>query len=412
MGRDGDIIVGLDIGTTKICAIVAESDKQGHQRVIGIGSTPSKGLRKGVVVDLESTVESIGKAIEAAEEMTNIEIESVFSGIAGGHIKGFNSRGVIPVSGEGGEISDDDIKRVIDSAKAISIPMDREVIHVIPQDFIVDGHDGVKDPKGMTGVRLEAEVHIVTGAIASAQNIIKSINRAGIEVEDIVLEPLASSMATLTDDDKKGGVVLIDVGGGTTDVVVYVNGAIRHTDVFSVGGDHITNDIAIALKIPISKAEDIKKKYGCATTSMVKPNEEFIVPGIVGRGANGMPRKILAEIIQMRIEELFSLVKEEIKKTGLSEYIGSGVVITGGTALLAGIAETAKHIFDVPVRIGKPREVAGLMEILDSPIYSTGVGLVLYGARHRNENEIGRFKGRNIFGKITQRMRDWVEEYF
>ncbi|MDP8262557.1 MAG: cell division protein FtsA [Candidatus Ancaeobacter aquaticus] len=412
MGKDVGVIVGLDIGTTKICAIVAENDTEGHLRVIGIGSAPSKGLRKGVVVDIESTVESVRKAVETAEEMTNIEIESVFSGIAGGHIKGFNSRGTIPIAGDAGEVTEEDIKRVIDSAKAVSIPMDRELIHVIPQAFIVDGHDGVRDPRGMSGVRLESEVHVITGAIASAQNIIKSINRAGIEVEDIVLQPLASSLAVLTEDEKKNGVVLIDIGGGTTDVVVYVDGAIRYTNVLAVGGDHISNDIAIALKIPVGKAEEIKKKYGHAHTQMVLPNEKFVVPGIVGRGANEMHKKYLAEIIQLRMEELFSVIKQEIKKTEYNEYIGSGVVITGGSALVRGTQDVAKKIFNVPVRIGKPHNVAGLMEIMDSPIYSTGVGLALYGAQYRRENDMGKFRGRNIFGKITERMRDWVTEYF
>ena len=412
MSKEPEVVVGLDVGTTKICAVVAESNENGEIRVIGIGTTPSKGLRKGVVVDIESTVETVGKALEEAEQMANVEIHSVFSGISGGHISGVNSRGVVPVSGKKGEISDEDVQRAIDSAKAISIPMDREVIHTIPQQFVVDGQDGVKDPRGMSGVRLEVEVHIVTGAITSAQNIIKSINRAGVEVEDIVLEPLASSLAVLTEEEKAQGVVLVDIGGGTTDVVCFVEGSIHHTDVFSIGGDHLTNDIAIGLRIPISKAEEIKKKFGCAMGSLVKENEDFVVPGIVGRAANSMPRRVLAELIELRMEELLLLIKDQIKRNGVSEFIGSGIVITGGTSLLVGISEMARKIFDVPVRLGRPKNVSGLVDILDSPIYATGVGLVQYGFKHRRENGTSRFRGRNIFAKIVGRMKEWVGEVF
>ncbi len=412
MKKEPDVVVGLDVGTTKICAVVAEANEQGEIRVIGIGTTPSKGLRKGVVVDIESTVESVGKAVEEAEQMANVEIHSVFSGISGGHISGMNSRGVVAVSGKKGEITDEDVQRAIDSAKAISIPMDREVIHTIPQQFIVDGQDGVKDPRGMSGVRLEAEVHIVTGAITSAQNIIKSINRAGVEVEDIVLEPLASSLAVLTDEEKAQGVVLVDIGGGTTDVVCFVDGAIHHTDVFSVGGDHLTNDIAIGLRIPLSKAEEIKKKFGCAMTSLVADSDEFVVPGIVGRSANSMPRRVLSELIELRMEELFALVKDQIKRNGVEEHIGAGIVITGGTSLLVGLADMARKVFDVPVRLGRPTNVSGLVDVLDSPIYATGVGLVQYGFKHRRENGESRFRGRNIFAKIVGRMKEWVGEVF
>ncbi len=412
MAKEPEVVVGLDIGTTKICAVVAESNDYDEIRVIGIGTTVSKGLRKGVVVDIESTVESVGKAVEEAEQMANVEIHSVFSGISGGHISGMNSRGVVPVQGKKGEISEDDVQRAVDSAKAISIPMDREVIHTIPQQFIVDGQDGVKDPRGMSGVRLEAEVHVVTGAITSAQNIIKSINRAGLEVEDIVLEPLASSLAVLTPEEKANGVVLVDIGGGTTDVVCFVNGVIHHTSVFSIGGDHLTNDISIGLRIPVSKAEEIKKKFGCAMGTLVKEGEEFVVPGIVGRAANNMPRRILAELIELRMEELFTLIKDQLKRSNISEFIGSGIVITGGTALLVGLNEMARKIFDVPVRIGRPTNVSGLVDILDSPIYSTGVGLVQYGFKHRRENGTSRFRGRNIFEKIVGRMREWVGEVF
>lgn len=412
-GKNG-FVVGLDIGTTKICAVVAQEDPNDNNipRVIGVGITPSYGLRKGVVVNLESTTDSIEKAIEFAEEMAHCEIQSVFAGIAGGHIKSFNSRGTVPITHKDNEITSEDVNRVISMAKAISIPIDREVIHTIPQEFIVDGQGSIKDPRGMSGVRLEAEVHIVTGAITSAQNIVKCINRGGFEVEDIVLQPLASSMATLTQEEKDSGVILLDIGGGTTDVVLYLNGSVRHTYVLSLGGDHLTNDIAIGLKVPIGKAEEIKKRFGCARVSMVSENEEFMLPGVIGRAAARMQRKQLVEIIELRMDEIFNLVKQDIERTGYGEFISSGVVLTGGTSLLKGSVEMAEDAFGVPVRLGTPRGVSGLVEVLDSPIYSTGVGLSQYGLKYRERGSPSRFKGRNIFTKIIQRMTEWVGEYF
>lgn len=407
-----DFVVGLDIGTTKICAIVAEKDQGNVPRVIGVGITPSYGLRKGVVVNLESTIDSVEKAIELAEDMARVEIQSVFAGIAGGHIKSFNSRGTVPITHKDNEITNDDVNRVISMAKAISIPIDREVIHTIPQEFLVDGQGGIKDPRGMSAVRLEAEVHIVTGAITSAQNIVKSIHRAGFEVEDIVLQPLASSLTTLTQEEKDSGVILVDIGGGTTDVVLYLDGAVRHTHVLSIGGDNVTNDIAVGLKIPIPKAEEIKKRFGCARVSMVDENEEFILPGVIGRAASRMQRKQLIEIIEMRMEEIFDLIKQDIERTSYGEFISSGVVLTGGTSLLKGSVEMAEDIFGVPVRLGIPRGVTGLVEVLDSPIYSTGVGLAQYGFKYRDTKKPGRFKGRNIFSKVIKRMTEWVGEYF
>lgn len=414
MANKNDFVVGLDIGTTKICAVVAQKDSNDGDtpRVIGVGITPSYGLRKGVVVNLESTIDSIEKAIELAEDMARVEIQSVFAGIAGGHIKSFNSRGTVPITHKDNEINSDDVNRVISMAKAISIPIDREVIHTIPQEFIVDGQGSIKDPRGMSGVRLEAEVHIVTGAITSAQNIVKCINRAGFEVEDIVLQPLASSMATLTQEEKDSGVILIDIGGGTTDVVLYLNGAVRHTYVLSLGGDHLTNDIAIGLKIPIGKAEEIKKRFGCARVSMVGEDEEFMLPGVIGRAATRMNRRQLVEIIELRMEEIFDLVKQDIERTGYGELISSGVVLTGGTSLLKGSVEMAQDLFGVPVHLGVPRGVTGLVEVLDSPIYSTGVGLSQYGLKYRERGSPSRFKGRNIFTKVIQRMAEWVGEYF
>ncbi len=406
------VVVGLDIGTTKICTVVAERSADGATRIIGVGMVPSYGLRKGVVVNLESTIDSVAKAIEAAEDMAHMDIESVFAGIAGGHIKSFNSRGTIPITHKDNEIVNEDVNRVIGMAKAVSIPIDREVIHTIPQQFIVDGQGGINDPRGMAGVRLEAEVHMVTGAITSAQNIVKSIRRAGFEVEDIVLQPLASSIATLLKEEKDSGVILIDIGGGTTDVVLYIDGSVRHTHVLSLGGDHITNDIAIGLKVPIGKAEEIKKRFGCARRDMVDADEEFLLPGVIGRAATHMKRKHLVEIIEFRIEEILELVKQDIELTGYGELVSSGVVLTGGSSLLSGLPKMAEDIFGVPVRLGTPRGVTGLVEVLNSPIYSTGVGLAQYGLRYRNRGKPSRFKGRNLFAKIMNRMTEWVGEYF
>jgi len=411
MAKKDNFVVGLDIGTTKICAVVAERDENGVPRVTGVGITPSYGLRKGVVVNLESTIDSIEKVVELAEDMAQVEIQSVFAGIAGGHIKSFNSRGAVPITHKDNEITDDDVKRVISMARAVNIPIDREVLHTIPQEYIVDGQGGIKNPRGMSGVRLEAEVHIVTGAITSAQNIVKCIQRAGLGVEDIVLQPLASSMTTLTQEEKDSGVILIDIGGGTTDVVLYLNGAVRHTYVLSVGGDNLTNDIAIGLKIPIAKAEEIKKRFGCARASMVDENEEFMLPGVIGRAAARMQRRQLVSIIEMRMEEIFDLVKQDIERTGYGELISSGIVLTGGTSLLKGSTEMAQDIFGVPVRLGTPRGVTGLVEVLDSPIYSTGVGLSLYGLQYRDRDG-NNIKGRNIFEIILKRMTEWVGEYF
>ena len=407
-----NIVVGLDVGTTKICAAVAEIDRDNRIRIIGIGSSPSHGLRKGVVVNVESTVDSIGRAIDEAEEMSGVEIHSVFAGIAGGHIQSLNSRGVIAIARDSNEITQEDIDRAVNAAKAISIPMDREVIHTIPQGFVVDGQNGIKDPRGMSGARLEVDVHIITGAITSAQNIVNCVNRSGFEVEDIVLEPLASSIATLTQEEKDSGVILMDIGGGTTDFVVFTDGAIRHTDILSVGGDHVTNDISIGLKIPLGKAEAIKKKFGSTLSKNIKDSEEFAVPGVVGRSASNMRRKDLAEIIEMRMEEVFSLVYREIEKTGLLDLIGSGVVLTGGASLMPGSLELASHMFKLPARLGKPRDVSGLVEVLDSPIFATGVGLTQYGFRYRELGGSAQLKGRRVFTQIVDRMKNWVGDYF
>jgi len=402
------LIVGLDIGTTKICAIVGNLTDDGLD-IVGIGTSPSKGLRKGVVINIESTVEAIRKAIQEAELMAGCEIKTVFAGIAGGHIKGFNSQGVIAIKNR--EVNSEDVRRVIDAAKAIAIPMDREVIHILPQEFIIDDQDGIKEPLGMSGVRLEAKVHIVTGAVASAQNIIKSCNRAGVDVADIVLEQLASSEAVLSSDEKELGVALVDIGGGTTDIAIFVDGAIKHTAVLSLGGNHLTNDIAVGLRTPMGDAEKIKQNYGCCLTSMVGKDETIEVPSVGGREARVLSRQLLAEILEPRVEEIFSLVNREIVKSGFEDLIAGGVVITGGTSILPGMPELAEQIFNLPVRRGVPRDIGGLTDVVNSPIYATGVGLVKYGSRNLQTRNftIGQ---ENMFDKIMRRMKEWFNEFF
>jgi cell division protein FtsA len=407
--RRENLIVGLDIGTTKICAIVGNLNDDGGIDIVGIGTSVSQGMRKGVVINIEGTVGAIKKALQEAELMAGCEIKSVFAGIAGGHIKGFNSQGVIAIKNR--EVNNDDIRRVIDAAKAVAIPMDREVIHILPQEFIIDDQDGIKEPLGMNGVRLEAKVHIVTGAVASAQNIIKSCNRAGVDVADIVLEQLASADAVLSADEKDLGVALLDIGGGTTDIAIFVDGAIKHTAVLSLGGNHLTNDIAVGLRTPTLEAEKIKRKYGCCLTSMVGKDETIEVPSVGGREPRVLSRQLLAEILEPRVEEIFSLVNREIIKSGFEDVIASGVVITGGTSILPGMPELGEQIFNLPVRRGVPLEIGGLTDVVNSPVYATGVGLVKYGSRNlqiRNFS-IGQ---ENVFDKVIRRMKEWFGEFF
>ena len=403
-----NLVVGLDIGTTKICAIVGAMTSDGLD-VVGIGTSPSRGLRKGVVINIESTVNAIRKAIQEAELMAGCEIKSVFAGIAGGHIKGINSQGVIAIKNR--EVTNEDVRRVIDAAKALAIPMDREVIHILPQEFIIDDQDGIKEPLGMSGVRLEARVHIVTGAVASAQNIIKSCNKAGVDVGDIVLEQLASSEAVLTPDEKDLGVALVDIGGGTTDIAIFVDGAIKHTSVLSLGGNHLTNDIAVGLRTPTAEAEKIKQISGCCLTSMVGKDETIEVPSVGGREPRILSRQLLAEILEPRVEEIFTLVNREIVKSGFEDLIASGVVLTGGSAILPGMPELAEQIFDLPVRRGKPIDIGGLIDVVNSPIYATGVGLVKYGSRNMQTRNfvIGQ---ENLFDRVTRRMKEWFGEFF
>lgn len=403
-----NLIVGLDIGTTKICAIVASHTEEGLD-IVGIGTTPSRGLRKGVVINIESTVEAIRKALHEAELMAGCEIKSVYAGIAGGHVLSFNSQGVIAIKNR--EVTQDDVRRVIDGAKAVAIPMDREVVHILPQEFFIDDQDGIREPLGMSGVRLEAKVHIVTGAVASAQNIIKSCNRAEVDVADIVLEQLASADAVLSQDEKELGVALVDIGGGTTDIAVFVDGAVRHSAVLSLGGDHLTSDIAMGLRTPKAEAEKIKREHGCCLTSMVNKDESIEVPSVGGRESRVLSRELLVEILEPRVEEIFSLVNRELVKSGYEDLLASGVVITGGTSILPGMPEMAEQIFNLPVRRGIPQGIGGLTDVVNSPVYATGVGLVKYGSRctQRKPFKVGQ---KNIFDRIVQRMREWFGEFF
>jgi len=406
MARKEDLIVGLDIGTTKICAVVAEPTATGVD-VIGIGTHPSRGLRKGVVVDIDATVDSIKHAVEEAELMADCEITSVYAGIAGGHIEGFNSHGIVAVKDR--EVTENDVRRVIDAAKAVAIPMDREVIHVIPQEYIIDDQDGIREPLGMSGVRLEAKIHIVTAAVTSAQNIVKCANKAGLNVMDIVLEPLASAEAVLADDERDLGVCLIDIGGGTTDIAVFADGAIKHTCVLGLGGYHVTNDIAVGLRTPFEEAERIKKRFGAASARQLGSDDVITVPSVGGRRPREVSRKILCEIIEPRIDEILTLSRQEIVKAGLEDKIPSGLVLTGGCAALAGIGDLAEEIFEAPVRIGQPWRVGGLQDVVRSPMYATGVGLVLYGQAQAEGRGVSRFRIRDesIFRRVRQRMRDW-----
>ncbi|MEW6097221.1 MAG: cell division protein FtsA [bacterium] len=405
-----DIIVGLDIGTTKVCTVIGEIDED-RVEIIGVGTSPSHGLRKGVVVNIDSTIKSIENAVSEAELMAGIEVSSVFAGIAGGHIKGMNSHGVIAIS-RGREVTQSDVERVIDAAKAVSIPLDREVIHVLPQQFIIDGQDGIKEPVGMSGVRLEVEIHIVTGAVTSAQNIIKCVNRAGFEVEDIVLEPLAAAYAVLTEDEKDLGVVLVDIGGGTTDIAIFIDGSIWHTGVLSIGGDNVTKDISVGLRTPIVEAEKIKINYGSCMSSLVKDEEIITIPSVGEHKERNLPRQVLAEIIEPRMEEIFSLINQEIRMTGYENLVTSGIVLTGGASMLEGTTELAERVFDLPVRIGTPTGVSGLVDVVNSPLYSTGVGLVTYGMMHKLEGKKAKFGGGNVFRRVLNRMKEWVGEFF
>jgi cell division protein FtsA len=402
--------VGLDIGTTKISAIIAEVEKGGSVKIVGVGVAPSEGLRRGVVVNLEKTVASITKAVEEAERMSGIPIKAVYAGIAGDHIRSINSRGVIAVSGRESEITPADVERVVEAAKAVAIPMDREIIHVIPQGFIVDDQDGVKDPVGMSGVRLEAEVHIITGAVTAAKNMCRSIQRCGLKVNDLVLEPLASAHAVLAPDERDMGVVLLDVGGGTTDVAVFYEGSVRHTAIVPLGGSNVTSDIAIGLRTPIDRAEEIKIQHGCALAAMVKPEEDLVVPGVGGRPDKRISRHLLASMIEPRMEEIYQLANRVVKKHHYADLLGAGVVITGGSSLMEGAVELAEQVFQMPVRRGVPSGLTGLAENVRDPRHSTGVGLILH-ALDAEVSENGNGSGGDGREPLD-RLLDWFRGLF
>ncbi|MCK9274904.1 MAG: cell division protein FtsA [Syntrophales bacterium] len=408
MARRESIIVGLDVGTTKICAIVGEITNSGLN-IIGIGTHSSKGLRKGVVVNIDSTVDSIKRAVEEAELMSGCEIKSVYAGIAGSHIKGLNSHGIVAV--RAGEVDETDVKRAIEAATALAIPLDRRVIHTLPQYYIVDDQDGVKEPIGMAGVRLEAKVHVVIGAITSIQNIVKSVNRVGLDVNDIVLEPLASSEAVLSPDERELGVALIDIGGGTTDVAVFAEGSIKHTAVIPLGGGYVTSDIAVGLRTPVTEAEKLKIKYGCAYTELIPQDETIEVPSVGGRNPRKVSRQVLGEIIEPRMEEILSFARKEITKSGYEDLLAAGIVLTGGSSMIEGAVELAENIFNMPVRKGYPDGVGGINDIVKSPMYATGVGLVVHGSHNRSgmrfkKNEV------NMVNKIVTRMKKWFNDFF
>ena len=403
----GEIIVGLDIGTTKVCAVVGEVRPDGVE-ILGMGSHPSDGLRKGVVINIERTVNSIKEAVEEAETMAGCEITAVYSGIAGGHIKGFNSHGIIGLKEK--EVTKKDIDRVIEAASAVAIPMDREIIHTLVQEFIVDEQGGIIDPLGMSGVRLEAKVHIVTGAVTSAQNLIKCANRAGLDVCDIILQPLASSEAVLTSEERNFGVALVDFGGGTTDMAIFSRGSIKHTSVLALGGNNLTYDIAIGLRTPKLEAEKIKIKYGCALASLIGKDETIEVPGLGGRKPRILSRQVLGEILEPRVEEIFSIIYSELVRSGHESTISSGIVLTGGSAELPGIIELAEQIFNAPARVGCPQLITGLNDVVNKPMYATAVGLVIYGGKRSKKAKKFRIRDANIFNRVVRRMKKWFKD--
>ncbi|MDQ5986285.1 MAG: Cell division protein FtsA [Syntrophus sp. SKADARSKE-3] len=409
MGRKSNVIVGLDIGTTKTCAIVGEVTEQGIN-IVGIGSHPSGGLRKGVVVNIDSTVEAIRQAIEEAEHMSGCEIRSAYVGVAGGHIKGQNSLGIVAVKGR--EVDDEDVQRAIEASKAVAIPSDREILHTLPQSYIVDEQDGIRDPVGMSGVRLEAKVHIVTGASTSIQNVEKSVVRVGLDVDEIVLEQLASSEAVLSEDEKDLGVALLDIGGGTTDIIVFTEGSIKHTAVVPVGGNYLTSDIATGLRTPVTEAEKIKIRYGCAYMPLIQKDEMIEVPSVGGREAREVSRQILGRIIEPRMEEILNLAYKEIVRSGYEDLLAAGIVITGGTSITEGVIELAEQLFNVPVRRGYPMGIGGLTDVVNSPVYATGVGLIIHGSRHLTKDDVRKGVELNAFGGLMRRIKKWFLEFF
>jgi cell division protein FtsA len=404
-------IVGVDLGTTKIAAIVAEVEDE-DLKIVGVGSTPSNGLKRGVIVNLEKAIESIEKAVDEASRMAGVKVDSCYAGISGSHIESINAHAMIATARTGGVVTKRDIERVIEQAKAIALPMDREIIHAIPIEYVVDNEKGIKDPVGMSGVKLEAEVHIVTAAITSAQNIYTALERAGLRVKDLVLQPLASSYSVLQPDEIDLGVCLLDIGGGTTDLAIFYDGAIRYSEVIPLGGEYITNDIAIGLRTPYKQAEETKRKYASISLSPEEGKEEIKVPGIGGREDREITKELLASIVTPRAEEILMITNKAIKRSGFFDILAAGVVITGGTARLRGIDTLAEDIFHLPVKIGIPKQIGGLTDIVQDPIYATGVGLILYGFEKKNQILIRRGKGVGVFDALKKRFEDWFAKYF
>jgi len=401
-------VVGLDIGTNKVAAIVAEVTHEGDLEIIGIGSHHSRGLKKGVVVNIESTVQSIQRAVEEAELMAGCQIDAVYAGIAGSHIRSFNSHGIVAIRDR--EVLQQDVDRVIDAAKAMAIPADQKILHILPQEYVIDAQEGVKEPLGMSGVRLEAKVHLVTCAVNAAQNIEKCIERCGLTVNDIILEQLASSYSVLTDDERDLGVCLVDIGGGTTDIAVFTDGSIRHTAVIPIAGDQVTNDIAMALRTPTQNAEEIKIKYACALTQLARPDETIKVPGVGDKPAKELSRQALAEVVEPRYDELFTLIQAELRRSGFEDLVAAGIVLTGGASKMEGVIELAEEIFHMPVSLGSPRGVAGLKDIVRNPVYATGVGLLQYG-KQQEEEQPKRGSGLRPGGAFA-RLKKWFGENF
>ncbi|MFO8024131.1 cell division protein FtsA [Thiohalophilus sp.] len=404
-----NLIVGLDIGTSKVVAIVGEVTPENDIEIIGLGSHPSRGLKKGVVVNIESTVQSIQRAVEEAELMAGCQIHSVYAGIAGSHIRSLNSHGIVAIRDK--EVTQYDVERVIDAARAVAIPADQKVLHIMPQEFIIDDQESIREPIGMSGVRLEAKVHMVTGAVSAAQNIIKCVRRCGLEVDDIILEQLASSHSVLTEDEKELGVCLVDIGGGTTDIAVFTEGAIRHTAVIPIAGDQVTNDIAVALRTPTQHAEEIKIKYACALTQLASADETIEVPSVGERPVRRLARQTLAEVVEPRYEELFTLIQAELRRSGFEDLCAAGIVLTGGSSKMEGTVELAEEIFHMPVRQGLPQYVSGLVDVVRNPIYSTGVGLLLFGYQNRALREVETRMGGG-FTTVMRRMKSWFQGNF
>jgi cell division protein FtsA len=403
-----NLVVGLDIGTSKVIAMVGQWTDDGRLDVVGIGTHPSRGLKKGVVVNIESTVNAIQRALEEAELMADCKITEVYTGIAGSHIRSFNSHGMVPIRDK--EVSELDINKVLETAKAVNIPTDQQILHVLPQEYLIDGQEDVREPLGMSGVRLEVKVHIVTGAVSAAQNIIKCVRRCGLDVRELVLQPLASAMAVLTEDEKDLGVAVVDIGGGTTDIAVFTQGAIRHTAVIPIAGDQITNDIALALRTPLKDAEDIKIAYGCALRQMAGVHDMLEIPSVGERGPRQMSRQLLAEVIEPRVLELYEMVQEELRRSGFEELMRSGIVITGGSASMQGMVELGEEILHMPVRLGVPHYTGGLSEMMRNPRYATGVGLLLSDMEGPNKRQSGKLSGMSV-QQVFERMKGWFKNF-